>query len=67
MSVAPLRSATCRIAAHRLASPRPATQRSDYPAASAPRWPENHPTALRNAPRRAAAHRAAPQRSATQR
>jgi hypothetical protein len=54
---APLRSATCRIAAPRSAAPRNATQRSDFPAASAPGWPENHPITPRGASHRNATRR----------
>jgi hypothetical protein len=64
---APLRSATCRIAARRPALPRNATQRSDFPAASAPGWPENHPITRRALSLRAASHRRAKHLVATRR
>lgn len=49
-----------RTAPPRRASLRLATQRSDFPAASAPGWPENHST-----PRRIASLRIATPRNAT--
>jgi len=50
------------IAPHHGATQRPATQRSDFPDALAPGWPENHPM-----PQRAAAPRFATRRNASQR
>lgn len=46
---------------------RTAPQRSDFPAASAAGWPENHPTPQRSAPRRSAALRFASHRNVAQR
>lgn len=54
-------------APHHGATHRPATQRSDFPAAFAPGWPENHPMPQRSTPRRSAALRFASHRNVAQR
>ena len=56
-----------RNAWRRSAPLRTATQRSDFPAASAPGWPENHPMPQRSTPRRSAALRFASHRNVAQR
>lgn len=67
MIYASLCSAPHHGAAHCPASLRITTQRSDFPAASAPGWPENHPMPQRSTPRRSAALRFASHRNVAQR